>query len=206
MCFGGSPPDQSAEIARQKEVDRQARINEGTERINNTFSKFDDGYYSGLGKSYLDYYTPQLDTQYNDTKKQLAYKYGDQGALDSGAYNNDVARLTREYGVQRNQITDKSLEQQQGARSAVEQNRADLISQLEGGAGVESVASSALARAEAATRPPVYSPLADVFSSFTNALATSRGLQNQGYPGIPTGRSPALLGSGGNNSVKTVGP
>jgi hypothetical protein len=204
MCLGGSPPpDNSAEIARQQEAERQSRIATGTQRINEQFGKFDNDYYSGLGKSYLDFYNPELDRQYGEAKKQLTYRFADSGSLNSGAANQKFGDLAQSYATQRNQVADRALGTQQEARGNVERNRADLMSQLEGGAGVESTGASALARANALTAPPQYSPLGDVFATFTGALAQNALLRGRGYPGFQTG------GGGGldpdrSSSVQTV--
>lgn len=207
MCFGGAPQDNSAEIARQQEAERQARVQAGTARINDAFSKFDDSYYSGLGKSYLNYYTPELERQYGDAQKKLTYGFADAGNLESGAANQKMADLGREYGVQRAQLSDRALGAQQQGQADVERNRSDLISQLEAGSGVESTATSALARAQSLSAPPQYSPLGDVFATFTNTLANNAALQARGYPGLTipgASTSPTLLGSKGSGSVRTV--
>lgn len=203
MCLGGAPQDNSADIARSQAAEREARVREGTGRINDTFSKFDDSYYSGLGKSYLDFYRPELDRQYGDAQKQLTYRFADSGNLDSGAANQKFADLAQNYALQTNQLGDRALNTQQQGRADVEKNRSDLISQLESGSGVESTASSALARAGSMSAPPQYSPLGDVFSQFTGAMANSRALQGQGYAGLPIGGGLPTL-NGGKSSVKTV--
>lgn len=206
MCMASGREDNSGEIARQNEAERARRVSEGTSRINQTFGKFDDSYYSGLGKSFLDYYKPDLDRLHNEAQKQLTFRFADAGSLDSAASNQKLADLGREYALQSNQLFDRSLSAQQEGRADVERNRADLIGQLEQGAGVESSAISALARANSLSAPPQYSPLGDMFSSITGALATSKALQGQGMVGLPITRSPELLGSkGSSSSMRTVG-
>lgn len=206
MCFGGGPSDNSAQIAKQQEDRRLERIQAGTEKVNNTFAGFDDNYYTGLGKSYLDFYKPQLDRQHTEAQKQLTYNFANAGSLDSGAAHQKIADLDKEYATQNAQLSDRAINQAQSGRASVEQNRADLIQQLEAGAGIDSTAQTALARANSLTTPPVYSPLADTFASFTNSLGNSSALQSRGYAGLPfTSQPTPLLSSGGNSSVKSVG-
>jgi len=246
MCMGGKPKDNSAQVAREQEEKRLARVREGTNRINQIFGgpvttygptpkapiknmgkmqvpvkdydmtppaletvdapgQFTDDYYSNLGKSYLDYYTPELDRQYQDAQKQTTFRFANSGNLDSGSSNTAFGDLAQQYAMQRTQLADRSLAEQQGARSNVEQTRADLIAQLEGGAGVESTAQSAMARASALSQGPQYSPLGDMFSQITGALANSSAMQSKGYQGLPfmkRDNGPAAVTGG--SSVRTV--
>ena len=202
MCMGGRPKDNSAEIAREQAEKNEMRIREGTGRVDQAFSGFDDNYYSGLGKSYLDYYQPDLERQYADAQKKNTFRFANSGNLDSGASNESFGDLAEHYTQQRAQLADRSLSEQQNARGQVAQNRADLISQLESGSGVESTAQSALARASSLSQPPEYSPLGDMFSQFTGALANSAAMQSKGYQGIPGTKN--LFNTRGTTSVRTV--
>lgn len=172
----------------------------------NAPGQFTDDFYEGIGKSYLDFYTPELERQFEDARKQNIFKYANQGQLESGTANTKFGDLQRAYQEQRAGLADKALAEQQRVRGEVEQNRADLISQLESGAGVESTAQSALARARAMSAPQQYSPLGDAFAQFTQGLNLSRQLQGMGYRGIEgTERAPNLLGArGSSTSVRTV--
>jgi len=71
MCGGGGGDGGAADEARrqraeaeQRERERQARISAGNAAINDTFSKFDDNFYSGRRNAYIDFATPQLQDEY----------------------------------------------------------------------------------------------------------------------------------------------
>jgi hypothetical protein len=202
MC-GSRPKDNSAEIARRQEEERRQRVQQGTARVNENFAGFNDDFYSGLGKSYLDYYTPQLEDQYQNAQKQAIFNFANRGNLGSSANNQFMADLAKHYQTQRSQLAEQALGEQQRMRGEVERNRADLIAQLEAGAGVESAAQSAMARANALTAPPQYSALGDVFATLTGTLRDSMALQRQGYAGLPfTRRDPATSGAGSSSVVR----
>jgi len=202
MCMS-APKDNSAEIARQQEDERQARITAGTAKVNDAFGGFNDDYYAGIGKSYLDYYNPQLDRQYNRAREALTYQLADSGNLDSSAAARKFGDLTSDYGVQKQTIANQAEGEKQGLRGQVEDNRGDLIRQLETGAGVDTTAASAMARANSLSKPAAYSPLGDLFSQYTGALRTNAAMQGAGYPGIggiPRRQVPQTSSS----SVKTI--
>jgi len=53
MCLGGDvPKDNSAEIARTAEAARQGRIGEGRSAIDQSFSGFDDNFFTGYQNDY----------------------------------------------------------------------------------------------------------------------------------------------------------
>lgn len=209
MCFASQPEDHSAEIARQQEATRQANIAAGTQKINDAFAQFTPDYFTGIGKNFTDYYMPQLDKQYQDTRRNLIYGLSNTGGLTSSAGNQSIADLENQYNLQRQQVTSGAIDAENQAKSDLENNRSQLISNLEAGSGVESTAQTAMARAAAMTAPKVYSPLGDVFSQFTNNLKNSALLQANGYQGLPITQQTFGLGNSSTGavggSVKTIG-
>lgn len=203
MCMGGAPEDRSAEIARQQEAERQQRVKAGTVKIDEAFSGFNDDYFSGVGKAYSDYYAPQLDRQYQAARDRTTYALADSGGLDSTAAGSKFGNLTADYGVQRQQIEDRAIGAQQDLRGQVEQNRSELIRQLETGSGVESTAQTALARAQSLSAPQTFSPLGDLFAQYTGNVRNNVALQGAGYTGSPLLPSIGKRSSG-SKSVKTV--
>jgi hypothetical protein len=169
MCMGSAPADNSAEISRKNQAARGRRVSEGTSRINETFGKFDDSYYSGLGKSYLDCFKPQLERQHSEGQKQLTFRFADSGSLDPAASNQKFADLRREYTLQSSQLSNRALSAQQEGRVDVERNRADLIGQLKHRAGAESSGNSALARQQPQCSPAVFAPWRHVLFDYRGA-------------------------------------
>lgn len=190
MCFRG-PKDRSAEIARAEEARRQERIQAGTAEIDKAFSSFDDGYFNNISKDYLDTYTPQLEDQFQDARRKLILSLGRNGIMTSSAGAREAAKQQEQYQRQKMHLAESGVNAARTARSNVEQNRSSLRSQLEGGAGVGSVAATAAAQAQAMTAPPVYSPLAEVFQVGTANLANGVNAQRAGYRGFSNFFSPS---------------
>ncbi len=144
---------------------------------------FDDNYYSGIRKAFTDFYLPRVDEQYDKANRGLTYKFANTGNLNSSAGANNIANLFRDYNRERASIGDRALGAEKDLRSNVEQNRSELISQLQATADPEAAAISSTARAKALATPAPYSPLGDLFQQYTGALANSVALQNLGYKG-----------------------
>lgn len=198
------PVDDSAEIARRKEEERLRKIAEGKERVNDIFSGFDDSFYKNIESGHLDYYMPQLDEQFGRAKSKTTAGLYRSGNIQGSAGANTLADLFADYNQRAQGIASEALDARGRAKSDVERNRADLIAQLEGGAGVDTIAQSANARAASISRPQPYSPMADMFSQWTSMYANDRNMQGQGYPGM-YGSGRRSSGSSNRNSVTTVG-
>lgn len=210
MCiFGGGaiPHDNSAEIARQQEAERQARISQGETRIADAFKPFDDNYYSGVSKDYLGYYEPQLQDQYTDARKHLTYDLGRTGVLNTSAGAERLADLFKEYGKNRTQIADRAAGAANEARSKVEASRSDLLSQNRGSADPSSISALAASQAGILSAPGTYNPLGDIFANFLNQGTTAALLQTKGYPGwglpLPSA-SPVGGGSSSSGSARVI--
>lgn len=203
MCFSQpAPVDHSAEIARQEEQNRQARILQGQQSIDNTFAAFDPAYFQKFQNDYLNYYNPQADQQFADARKSLRYNLARKGTLNSTPGQDTFAKLIGQYGDARTQIADNALAATNAQRTQVEQNKSDLYQQNTASADPSLAAQSAVSRANSLTTPPTYSPLADLFSGLINTSAAyAAGRQNQ----LPAGYQQLFYpGSSTSGSSKVV--
>lgn len=167
-------------------VDRQASDLIGSGKLFTAKEQrpgFDDNYYGGIRKAFTDFYLPQVDEQYDQAKRKLTYKFANTSNLDSSAGANNIANLFRDYNRERASIGDRALGAEKDLRSNVEQNRSELISQLQATADPEAAATSATARAKALATPSPYSPLGDLFSTYTGSLVLADAAKNAGYRG-----------------------
>lgn len=183
---------QFADEARQIEAERQQKIAEGTGKVNEAFGQFDDDYFSGIQHAAEDYYLPDISRQFDRTMRQLPMRFA---TRDSSAYAREAGLLEEDRARQEADYKGKALEYANNARATVEQNRGDLVQQVNAGAGVEQAADLAAKRAAAVSRPPTFSPIADLFTKFTaNAANTAiaRNLQGSsfGAPNTLFSRSP----------------
>lgn len=188
MCIGGKPPeDNSAQVAAQRETERQAAIAQGRTNIDNAFAKFDDPFYSGVSKSYTDYYMPQLKQQYDDAYRKLVLNLGGTGNLASGSGARQLGDLTQRYAQNKVMIANQGGDQANSVRGDVENARNDLYSLNSSAADPASIATDAAARAGSIGAPRAYSPLQNLFADIINNSAAGIRLESAGYPGLNTG-------------------
>jgi hypothetical protein len=162
-----------AEQARQDELARQQRIREGTSNVNSIFdSQFNDGFYEGQQKRYIDYAMPQVDDQKRKADKELLFAMDRTGQTEGSVRADLSGELQKRYDLQAQKVRDDGLAYGTNARTNVEGARADLISMLNATGDAEGAATSAVARSAALSQPAAYSPLSNLFADFTGALGT----------------------------------
>lgn len=252
------PSDGSKEM-RQQEEERQARIREGTNRINRVFGgdittmepifedrpsfnvnaapaqwkpntaapitsrtmsvktgerpimsqvpgQFTDDFYHTLENNYNDYYNPQLQRQESDAERNLKINLARSGNLTGSVGARQIGRLAEDKATQERALSDNALKYSNDARTKTEGTRANLIGQLESGAGIENVANQASAAAKTATAPAAFSPLGDLFKNYSAAVANSSIAAGNptAFPGAQQYRNSLLFNAGGNNSATVV--
>jgi len=200
-------PKAASNVARYEEDARQQRIREGTERVNGIFEgNFNPDFFTNRKQSFLDYATPQLEDQRSAAEKELTYSLARAGTLDSSIRANKFGELQKLYDTNKQQIADKALSYETDARNNVENARSGLLSTLNATGDAEGAANSSLSRAAALSAPEAFSPLSQLFASFTSALGTqaaqekAAAMSGGSYtPKYNTGLF------GGNKSVKVLG-
>lgn len=168
---GASNSGGEVAAVRADEAARQERIRQGTARIADLFdTQFNDDFFEGRRQSFIDYVMPQLQDQYQDAQKQLAFALARRGAMDSSSRAALEADLEQKRGLLETEIKDRALDQANSARAAVESARSDLVNTLNATGDVEGAVQGAQARATVLSQSPGYSPLVALFADFTNAL------------------------------------
>ena len=166
--MNGAKADQSA---RAEEAARQDRIRAGTRNINQVFDgQFNDQFFTGRRQAYADYATPQLQQQYEDARKELAFYLSRTGLADSSVRAQKEAELTRMFDTRSREQTDKALDYEKQARNSVEDARASLVQQLNSSGNADQAARDATSRAAALSQPDTYSPITDAFGDFISTL------------------------------------
>jgi hypothetical protein len=168
---GGGGGDGGAGQARADEQARQAKIREGTTRVNSIFdSQFNDDFFGRRQQSYLDYATPQLNDQYADARKQLTFALDRSGTLDSSVRAAKEAELQKLYDTNRRSVADEALGYGTKSKSSIEDARANLIQTLNSTADTEGAVNAAINRSKVLSQEEAYRPLGQLFSSFTGTL------------------------------------
>lgn len=157
-----------AEQARQREADRQARLEQGRQSIDSSFGGFNDDFYGGVSKRYNEFYAPQLTDQYAKAYRTLVANLSRTGNMNSSAglrQKGELAdRLTQEQAL----TNERALAAANDVRSKVEGARSELNGQLLVSAdpsNVASVGTAASNRANLLASPDPLGPLSDVFGS-----------------------------------------
>ncbi|MDK4729336.1 hypothetical protein [Rhizobium phaseoli] len=171
-----------AKQARKDEQERQARIRDGTSKVNSIFDgQFNDNYFNKQRDSYINYANPQLEDQYGNAQKELTFALARAGQLDSSARADKEGELQKLYDLNKQKVADDALAYSTKAKTSVEDARSNLISTLNATGDAEGAANSAIARASALSEPAAYSPLTQLFSDFTSALGTQAALEKANY-------------------------
>jgi hypothetical protein len=197
MCGGGGGDDGSKELRRQ-EAERQAQIAAGTKNVDNAFSTFNDDYYGQIEQSYNDYYAPQLQQQYDDARKTIILK-APGGTANSG-FAKRMAELEQQYQQELGSIRGRALDASRSRRAEVEQNRSNLLSQVNTGLKAASAASLAAEQAKYLSQPGAFSPLADIFAQATADVANAQAAASNGYKPV----TPLIFNSRKNDALNTV--
>lgn len=203
MCSGGGG-DGGAAQARADEEARQARIRQGTTAINQKFAGFDEPFYQSRADAYTKFATPQLNEQYNTTGQNLSYNLARQGLTDSSEKARNVGELQRQYNQNKALVASQGMDYANQARQQVEQNRAELISQLQMTADPAAAANNAVNRAAILAQNQPYSPLGQIFTNTTGLLGSTAmgGYYDRNAPGLGVYRD--LFRGGGSNKERVV--
>lgn len=185
MCFGGGGGDGGASQARADEQARQARIKSGIVGVDKQFAQFDDPFFKSREKAYTAYAAPQLNDQYKQNRDQLAFSLARRGLDQSSEAARQGGVLQRDYALGQQQVADAAIGEAQKARQSVEDNRNNLINQLQATADPQLAANNALREASVLSMRPGFSPLGNLFQNTTALLGSA---QQAGYysggPGI----------------------
>lgn len=172
MCGGGGGGGDGG--AAERERQRQAKISQGVNAINSSFSQFNDGFFQDREQAYVDFALPQLEDQFAKEKEQLIFALARNNRLESNTRSERLADLEQEYNLQRTNIYDDALGFANRARSDVETARGNLISQNSSLQNPSAVADLASQRAVALAAAPQFDPLGSLFQNTTAGIATAQ--------------------------------
>lgn len=181
----GKDARRDARRARRDEERRQNRIREGTAAIDSTFGQFNDDFYSGIARSFVDFARPQLDEQFGEAREQTTFDLTRRGMLDSSNRADRFGKLDSRYNLELDSITDQGQQFATEARGNVENARADLLGMLNATGDNVAASQGALARANIVSRPPAFSPIGQLFQDATSGLAQQAALERSAALGSP---------------------
>lgn len=123
---------QQAAEAKQKEADRQARLEQGKTAIDQIFAGggFDDAFYNKYKNAELNYSLPQLQDQYTLKKNQTTYDLARAGTLRSSAAGDAQAIMEKENAVNEAGIRSKADADTATLRSGILGEQQSALNQL----------------------------------------------------------------------------
>ena len=200
---------QQAQQAQQKEADRQARLAQGTQAVNDIFGaaatpgdpNFID--YDKYNQAQLDYNEPQLATQFDQAKKKLTYDTARAGILRSKAAADATGLLEQQDLTGDAAIRAQADSSTAGLRQNVMNEKQSAINQLYSTEDPTIAANTATGMVQqGAITAPNLTPLG---AMFTPLIVGGAGALGQAYSNYQTNqylqpRSP----TGSGNVVNTV--
>lgn len=201
MCFSSSDGG-AAERARQEEEARQGRIKAGTAAINEKFAGFDDQFYEKRKQEFADFANPDVQRQYKDAQGGVLYGLARSGNLASSERARQLGVVDRERDTATMRVADKGAEYANQARTQVENNRTDLINQVNATGDSTLAANQAMNRAATLRPSPAFEGLGSLFENSGSIIKAGRQAEyyNPGAPGVG-----ALFGRGGKSQTVNTG-
>ena len=123
---------QQAAEAKQKEADRQARLEQGKTAVNQIFQGggFDDAFYNKYKGAELDYSLPQLQDQFKKQKDQSTYDLARAGTLRSKGAGDVAADLEKQRIANESSIRTKADTDVATLRSGIQGQEQSALNQL----------------------------------------------------------------------------
>jgi hypothetical protein len=151
---------------------------------------FDKGFYDKFRRGILDYYTPDVQSQYGDASKEMTYRLARAGILKSSAANTEFADLARQRGKATVDIANKADTETGKVKQNVLDTKKSITSQLYATENPDVATSQALdATNKISLDEGDRSPLADIFKlAAVGGAGFGQGYNNQRYmsqiPGV----------------------
>lgn len=174
-------------LARQAEQQRQARIRDANQQIDDQFAGFNDAYFDKYKKDYLGAYEPQVDQQYAKARENTMLALSKSGNLSSSYGAKKLAELEGKKQENANTLNSSAIQAVNAQRGNIENGRTDLYSMAQSAGDPSSAAAAAATRRSTLDTPVPISPLGDLFSSFTSLAANAVAAERAGYYGTGTG-------------------
>jgi hypothetical protein len=145
--------------------------------VNTSTGAFGGDFFDKRAKAFVDYATPQLESQRGDAAKDLIFALTRSGNLDSSTRATKEGELQKLYDTQRQNVIDQGQAYANTARTSVEDARSDLIKTLNATGDAQGAASGAINRAAALSQPDKFDPLSQLFADFTSTLGSQLALE-----------------------------
>lgn len=188
--FGGdSDADRAAKRAERRELERQAEIEKGTNRVRAMFTnQFTPDFYEGIKNDFLGYYKPQLQSQYDDQNRALQFALARSGHLGrSSADAEKFGDLQEQFDLRKIELANRANDAANQRKGQVQGAMENVLLQLQSSADASGAAADAANQIAISQAPVAYDPLGQVFTDATFGLATQADLERRGQSRYNTG-------------------
>jgi hypothetical protein len=160
---------------------------------------FGDDFYNKYKQGILDYYTPQVDEQFGDAKKELTFRLARSGLGRSGVAADETGKLSKQYDLNTSQVRSKADAGAADLRNRVASERTKAESQLYATENPDVAVNQALGSVRnISLDQPELSPLAEIFKvGSIGGAGLTKGYNN--------GKANMVAGGGNSPSGGLVG-
>jgi hypothetical protein len=201
---GGGGASRDAERLAQKQANdirsdadiKAEKLRTGMANIDNAFAGFDDNYFAKLAKDYTDYAMPQLQSQYDDTKKNITFALARKGNLASTTAGDQYGMLDRQNAFNKTDIEGKGADYAAQQRAAIQANKQDIVGQLNTTYDADAANNLALSMSKSLQVPKTnFNPLGQMFTNISAVAAQAK----QASDSNPGGYNPGARTYNPNN-------
>lgn len=181
---GGDAAKDAKKAARRAEAaaeERKKNIATGTSQVRTAFNNtYTDAFYEKLRSALLDYYMPQVETQYQDAQNQTLYGLDRRGLRESSVRGDAFGKLQTRYNTAKQDVVRRG-------ETLVGQRKGDVgralessIMQINAAEDPISAAAIGAQNAKINTYQADYSPMGQVFTDLSSVFAQQRQLEDRG--------------------------
>lgn len=164
---------EDAAKARADEEARKARITAGTQKIDQTFAGFNDGFFTGFRDRVIGMSQPELTDKFNNARSGLAYALARAGTSNSTIAGDKQADLQKTYDANRAGIISRADSQTTDLRQQMANEKSSLVSLLNATGDADRASNEALARSAVLfQKQPDYQPLGDIFAGAASGIGS----------------------------------
>lgn len=172
MCMGGS--SDAERILEESQKTREGLVRRGTDQVNRAFAGYTPEFYNRLQQNYLQSAMPEVANQYKASRDSLTYGLANSGLLRSSAAENLGSSLEQQLASNQRAVANQSIDAAQGLRRQVEQQKTQLLGQLQASTDPSAIASQAIAQASSMQTPSLYQPLGNMFQQWANIYGANK--------------------------------
>lgn len=146
---------------------RQQKIDSGMLSIDNAFRGFDNNFFDKRAQDYTNFALPKAQSQFDTTRKSLAYSLARNGLSNSSAAVNENQALQNTRNEKIGDIVNEGQNQANTLRSNVATQKSNVVNQLVSSANPSLAHESALSATAGLNAPSAFAPIGQLFSDFS---------------------------------------